>query len=192
MKKFNYIYKITNNINNKVYIGKHSTNNLEDGYFGSGKLLKLAINKYGIENFEKEIIAFCCTEEELNRQECFYIRDFNSTNRKVGYNLTKGGDGTLGLPSPNKGKVGTMKGKTHSEETKQKIGKSNKGKTKGRVAWNKGISHSEETRQKISESKKGKTKGRTPWNKGMKMTEEYRQKLKGRTPWNKGLKYFQN
>jgi hypothetical protein len=50
------IYKITNLINNKIYIGKHITKDKNDDYMGSGKLITRAIEKYGLENFKKEII----------------------------------------------------------------------------------------------------------------------------------------
>ena len=53
MKKFNYIYLITNTLNNKIYVGKHSTDNLDDGYMGSGKIIIRAIKKYNKENFTK-------------------------------------------------------------------------------------------------------------------------------------------
>lgn len=68
-KKYLYFYKITNNINQKFYYGIHCTNNLDDGYMGSGKLLKQAQKKYGIENFSKEIIKFCDTLQELSDLE---------------------------------------------------------------------------------------------------------------------------
>lgn len=178
MKQYNYIYKITNLTNGKIYIGKHSTDNLDDGYLGSGKRLKYAIRKYGIENFEKEIIAFCYTEDELNRQERFYIRDFNSMDSSVGYNLTKGGDGVSGLLRTEETKL-KMRGKIRTEDYKQKMSDLKKGhivskETKKKISEShKGKTFSEETRKKISESKKGRTSNR----KGVTLTEETRLKM---------------
>ena len=63
------VYKITNNINGKFYIGKHQTTDLNDGYMGSGKLLLQDISKYGKENFTKEILFIFETEEEMNTKE---------------------------------------------------------------------------------------------------------------------------
>ena len=87
------IYKITNNINGKYYIGKHSTTNINDGYLGSGKLLKAAINKYGKDKFSKEILFKCNTEHEALKIEKKLVtekvvKDPNS------YNVTLGGFGT--------------------------------------------------------------------------------------------------
>lgn len=137
MKQYNYIYLITNQLNDKIYIGKHSTDNLNDGYMGSGILINKAIKKYGLENFTKEYLAFCDNEDTLNYLERFYIRKYKA--RQVGYNLTDGGDGTLG---------------SHwvlSEETRQKMVEAKRGNK-----VNLGRHHSEEAKQKISESMKGR------------------------------------
>ena len=83
------IYKITNCINNKFYIGKHKTNNINDCYFGSGKLIKRAIKKYGIENFTKEIIHICNSEKEMIlREKILVVPDI-----EISYNIKEGGDG---------------------------------------------------------------------------------------------------
>ena len=168
MKQYNYIYLITNKINGKIYVGKHSTDNLNDGYMGSGKLIKKAIQKYGIENFSKEYLAFCDSEDTLNYLEKFYIKKYKA--KEVGYNLTDGGEG---LQNPNneirqkisasrKGKPRFL-GRTHSSNTKQKISESHKGDKNPFY----GKHHSEETRIKISKAGLGK-----------KLSEETKQKIR--------------
>ena len=82
------IYKITNIINEKYYIGKHQTKCLDDGYMGSGTLLKRAIEKYGIENFRKEILHVFSTEEEMNAKEKELVVICEQS-----YNLNEGGAG---------------------------------------------------------------------------------------------------
>lgn len=66
---FYLVYKITNNINNKIYIGCHKTKDKNDGYFGSGKYLTRAVKKYGIDNFTKEIIFEASSSEEMFEKE---------------------------------------------------------------------------------------------------------------------------
>ena len=85
------VYKITNKLNGKFYIGKHKTKNLDDGYMGSGKLIRSAIEKYGLENFEKEILFVFETELEMNEAEkSLVVLNENS------YNLCPGGQGGFG------------------------------------------------------------------------------------------------
>lgn len=66
------IYKITNLINGKMYIGKHKTKVLDDGYLGSGTKLKNDIIKFGENNFRKEWLMFCEDEDEMNLMEGIY------------------------------------------------------------------------------------------------------------------------
>ena len=67
------IYKITNLLNGKMYIGKHKTSDIDDGYMGSGKIIKRAIKKYGVDNFRKEWLMFCEDEEEMEYMERVYV-----------------------------------------------------------------------------------------------------------------------
>lgn len=85
------IYKTTNLVNGKIYVGKDSKNN--PSYLGSGILLSKAIKKYGRENFVKENICECSSNEELNQKEKFYIELLNSRKSSVGYNVALGGEG---------------------------------------------------------------------------------------------------
>jgi hypothetical protein len=88
---FYTIYKITNKINNKYYIGKHQTINLDDGYMGSGVMLNRAIKKYGIDNFTKEILHIFDNEAEMNATEKQLVVISEET-----YNLCEGGMGGFG------------------------------------------------------------------------------------------------
>jgi len=85
------LYKITNKINSKLYVGCHKTENIEDGYMGSGLLLKRAIKKHGIENFIKDVLFECSSEEEMYKKEAEIVNeDFLKKNV---YNLKEGGNG---------------------------------------------------------------------------------------------------
>ncbi len=97
-KKFHFVYKTICLINNKYYVGVHSTDDLNDGYIGSGKLMQKAIRKYGKENFKREIISLydCRREALLAERE---LVDINETLNSNNYNLAIGGG------SPSYGKV---------------------------------------------------------------------------------------
>lgn len=86
------IYKTTNKINGKYYIGMHKTKDLDDGYLGSGTYFSRALKKYGIENFEREILEFCNSEEEMHKAEARYITE-DVVNDKNSYNIKLGGKG---------------------------------------------------------------------------------------------------
>ena len=93
---FGYIYKITNLINGKIYIGQHKLpdgypDKLDEGYWGSGVEITLASKKYGRDNFSREIVCWANSFEELNDLEREYIRNYNSLDEKVGYNISDGG-----------------------------------------------------------------------------------------------------
>lgn len=85
------VFKITNLINSKIYIGKSSNDRSQ--YFGSGRAIKAAIEKYGKQNFKKEIIDTASTLTELNEKEKYWIFKYQSYLPSIGYNRSLGGDG---------------------------------------------------------------------------------------------------
>lgn len=87
---FYIVYKITNNINQKFYIGCHKTDNLNDAYMGSGKLIKKAIKKYGNENFCKEILFIFDNEVDMFAKEKELVTEELVKNKKC-YNVKLGG-----------------------------------------------------------------------------------------------------
>lgn len=84
-----YIYLTTNLINGKKYIGQHK-GEPNDNYLGSGVVLVKAIEKYGKENFKKEILEFC-TEENIDEKEKYWIKKFNAVEDENFYNKSEGG-----------------------------------------------------------------------------------------------------
>ena len=89
-KKFYIIYQITNLVNNKIYIGSHTTNNLNDHYWGSGNLIRKAIKKYGLKNFKKEILFTFTNKQEMLDKELELVNE-EFVQREDTYNLIVGG-----------------------------------------------------------------------------------------------------
>lgn len=94
------VYKVINLINGKFYIGVHQTLNPNDSYYGSGKLIKQAIKKYGKENFVKEILYLTENKLEAYEKEKQFTVDFKNRNS---YNLKLGGTGGFTKENAKKG-----------------------------------------------------------------------------------------
>lgn len=89
---FYLIYKITNQLDGKIYIGSHKTNNIDDGYMGAGKYLNHAYKKHGIKNFTKEILFLYDNAKDMYAKEAEIVNeDFLAETNT--YNLKKGGFG---------------------------------------------------------------------------------------------------
>lgn len=154
----NFLYKIVNKLSNKVYIGQTvDTKRRWKNHLYSAKkekpsqFIHKAMKKYGIDNFYFEIIASCATQENANVIEVYLIEQYNSRNNDNGYNLATGGNpGNLTKEAKDKiskaltGNKNAL-GCVRSEETKNKISESKKGKRK-----------TEEHKKKLSEANKGK------------------------------------
>jgi group I intron endonuclease len=153
------IYKTVNVLNGKFYVGQDSKNNPE--YLGSGTVLKRAIEKHGRNNFIKETLEVCSTQEELNEREKYWIKETKA--QELGYNIAEGGQG----------------GNTYSEETKQKVSEF----FKGRYVSPETVEKRKETRKKREQENpdrykqtEERKKAIGDFHRGKEISEEQRQK----------------
>jgi hypothetical protein len=177
-KKYHFIYKTTNILSGRYYIGMHSTDSLDDGYLGSGNRLRLAIRKHGKSNFKREILEFCETRADLKKREKEIVT-LDEIAKDECMNLVVGGEG--GFISEDGVKLGRVK---CDEKLKEKYGEkfkiviiknyhsnlteeeklirgkniSNGQKHSGFDFGSpfRGKNHSDQTKKKMSESSKGK------------------------------------
>lgn len=157
-----YIYKTTNLINNKIYIGL-SSRGIEESteYLGSGTYITSAIQKYGKENFIKEIIQVCQNKEELNNAEIYWIDFYKSTDSNIGYNILSGGyggGGTYERTAEIREKAGIKSKETYKQPTGESLEKIRQG-TINRNIKSRGTTLSEERKAQISKSTSVALKG---------------------------------
>lgn len=163
------IYQISNTVNGKIYIGAHSTENINDSYMGSGIAIRQAIKKYGIESFAKDILHVFDTREEMYEKEREIV-SLDFVNRPDTYNMGVGGMG------------GPMLGMFHSEEKKQEISQrtiqmmTEEIKSQMSVSCSK-RSYSEETNQKRSQTNKALYHGSAMDRTGKTITEAHRKRI---------------
>jgi hypothetical protein len=168
-----YIYKVTNKINRKSYIGKR-TGKFDSNYFGSGVLIRRAVDKYGKNMFKLELLAFSDDKEKLNALEIKYISEYKKLfGSDRSYNIADGGDGNVHLfgdANPSRRQEVRQKlrkaslGHKLSKESRKKLSIANTGKPgawKGKkrldMTGDLNPAKRDEVRKKISVSKLGIT-----------------------------------
>ena len=135
---YGYIYKTTDLIENKIYVGQHKRNYFDKTYYGSGLIITnkiknwLSLGNKIEERFVCEILDIADTQEELNFKEIYWIEKLKARNSDIGYNLCLGGNqGPSGIASPWYHKKRPEEHIQHMKEAKAKMVACNNGlKTK--------------------------------------------------------------
>ena len=153
------VYKITNNINGKCYIGKSESNvegRLEQhrNNYQSNQHLQNSIRKYGLINFSFEVLEYC-KREDCWKRERYWIEYYDSMNPEKGFNKTNGGEYKPGIQfSKDTRRKMSENNAMHNPESRARLSESMKGNKNFQ-----GHRHSEETKKKISEKVSGENHG---------------------------------
>jgi len=167
VKKYHFIYKTTNMLNGKYYVGMHSTSNLKDGYLGSGKRLRYSIRKYGKENFQLEIIEWFDSREKLIEREKELVNE-DLLKDEMCMNIVFGGcGGFISVDGYKKGAKRMNELMWANPEYRKK--KSEWKSEQNKILWQTGIlkhvdnwtgrNHTEKTKRKIGKANSLKQKG---------------------------------
>lgn len=178
---YGYIYLNKCIPTGKIYIGQHMAESFDPNYYGSGILWKKALAKYSKRAISRRVIAWCETEEQLNKAEKFYIEYFDARNPEIGYNIADGGyslcnsDICKQISKTLKRKYSSgeitpaMLGKHHTEAAKDKVSKANKGRK-----------HTKEWLDAASKRNSGKNNPR--YGVHFIMSEEQKNKIRNSSP----------
>lgn len=153
--KYHYVYKIINDFDNRYYVGKHSTNNIDDDYFGSGLIIKKLINKYGKEHFHKIILKTFETSLDAYKYEEKIVNETLLSDTNC-INLRKGGLGWNYENDDFSHKMSLAKRNTvvvkDSNNNYFRVNCNDERIKTGELIYaNKGIKRSNETKQKLKE-----------------------------------------
>lgn len=154
---FYTVYKITNNINGKIYIGVHQTNDLNDTYMGSGNSIKKSIKKYGVENFTKEYIKVFDNKEDMFNMESTLVNE-EFVSRRDTYNIKVGGFGGWSHIDKENAKNAFRKWFYNKYKTKEEIIKYMNDRNSNPYTFTgyefKGKKHTEESKRAIGDKNK--------------------------------------
>jgi hypothetical protein len=162
---YGYVYLITNKLDGMKYVGLRASPVFDDNYWGSGVRVINAIKKYGKENFEREILHWCRTPEELLEKELQEHLERGVADSEEYYNIMEGANPIL------RGEANGFYGKCHTDEVRKKISKANKGRTmssdekaRRQEFWS--TEHGQKNKKLLSKKRKG-----------VKLSEEHRLKI---------------
>lgn len=151
---YGYIYKTTNLINGKFYIGQKKSNKfLHEKYLGSGVRLQSAIKHYGENNFTVDMIDYADSKDELDRKEIYWIEKLDARNLDIAYNLSKGGEGNTSV-AWNKGLTKDIDPRLR--QTEQTIQKRSNSLKKAYAEGKHNVNFTPEVRSKMSEKAKNR------------------------------------